>query len=294
MASSSYSSTSTCHRESRQPPTRLGVLGVGELAESLLVALARGCQREGWSRHGLEFHLSPRNDVRSHRLGWRFGAIRHVSNVAVCEASLCILVGVRPQQLEALAVELRESHALSKHHHLMVMAAGVPLADLQRWFAPARVVRVMTGLAVSGGQSALTLYPEDPLARDLLSPAVRQVIAFEEEGAFEASMLGVCVNAWQLAQQQALLDWFQTVPGISGPQARQMLMTQLRDALALMEAHPDTPPGELASRIGTPGTWTARGLEQLGGKEGAHRQWQHVLEQLRGEIEQGAGASRSE
>jgi len=68
----------------------------------------------------------------------------------------------------------------------------------------------------------------------------------------------------------------------------------LRDALALMEAHPDTPPGELASRIGTPGTWTARGLEQLGGKEGAHRQWQHVLEQLRAEIEQGSASPGSE
>ena len=294
MASSTYSSTSTCHRESRQPPTRLGVLGVGELAESLLVALARGCQREGRSRHDLEFHLSPRNDVRSHRLGWRFGAIRHASNVAVCESSLCLLVGVRPEQLEALASELRESHALSKDHHLMVLAAGVPLQQLQRWFAPARVVRVMTGLAVCEGQSALTLYPEDPLTRDLLGPAVRQIIAFDDEAAFEASMLAVCVNAWQMAQQQALLDWFQTVPGMSGPQARLLLMAQLRDALALMEAHPDTPPGELASRIGTPGTWTARGLEQLGGKEGAHRQWQHVLEQLRAEIEQGSASPGSE
>lgn len=284
MASSSYPSTSTCHRESRQPPTRLGVLGVGELAESLLVALARGCLRDGRSRHDLEFHLSPRNDVRSHRLGWRFGAVRHASNVAVCEASLCVLVGVRPQQLEALAMELRENRALSKDHHLMVMAAGVSLTDLQRWFAPARVVRVMTGLAVSEGQSALTLYPEDSLTRDLLGPAVRQAVAFNEEAAFEASMLAVCMNAWQLAQQQALLDWFQTVPGITGPQARQLLMTQMRDALALMEAHPDTPPGELASRIGTPGTWTARGLEQLGGKEGAHRQWQQVLEGLRSEL----------
>ncbi|WP_024950755.1 pyrroline-5-carboxylate reductase family protein [Cobetia crustatorum] len=283
MASPSYSSP--CYRESRSPPMRLGVLGVGELTESLLVALARGSQREGRSRTDLEFHLSPRNDVRSHRLGWRFGAVRHASNVAVCEASLCLLVGVRPDQLEPLASELREAQVLEADHHLMVTAAGVPLVDLQRWFAPARVVRVMTGLAVSEGQSALTLYPEDLLTRDLLGPAVKQIIAFAEEEAFEASMLAVCINAWQLAQQQALLDWFQTVPGMSGPQARQLLMAQLRDALALMEAHPDTPPGELASRIGTPGTWTARGLEQLGGSEGAHRQWQHVLEGLRSELD---------
>lgn len=283
MASSHFSPR---YRESRNPPMRLGVLGVGELSESLLVALSRGYQREERKWQGLDFHLSPRNDVRSHRLGWRFGAIRHTSNVAVCESSLCLLVGVRPEQLEALASELRETRALSDDHHLMVLAAGVALADLQRWFAPARVVRVMTGLAVAEGQSALTIYPDDLLTRDLLGPAVRQVIAFDEEEAFDASMLAVCLNAWQLAQQQSLLDWFQTVPGVSGPQARQLLMTQLRDVLALMEAHPDTPPGELASRIGSPGTWTARGLEQLGGKEGAHRQWQNVLEHLRDDLQQ--------
>lgn len=245
----------------------VGVVGVGALASAMVQALHR-------ARRSMVFHLSPRNAqaVASLQAQLHLQAVAHHSNQAVIDASPMLIIGVRPAQLQALADEVQ----FSAHHHVMVLSAGTPLRDLQRLFAPARVTRLMTGLAVSEGRSAISCYPGDASVQALWEPACSHLIAFEEEAQFEASVLAVCANAWWLDQLAAMSQWLVTSTGMQPAQAQALLATNMADVAQMLALNPDKSPAEIARFIGSPGTYTAAGLNQLQTSQ-AHRHWVDAL-----------------
>lgn len=252
----------------------VGVLGVGALAGALLRALV-----PAWPDR--RFHLSPRGEAGSRELATCFGLERHASNQSVVDACRFLIVGVRPAQIAPLAAELQ----LTDAHHLLVLAAGTPLAQLRTTFAPATVTRVMAGLAVAGGRSSISLFPRHNEAQALFAPACAALLAFDEEAHFDASVLAICANAWWLEQLGALTDWMSQRTGMSRAQAQALLAGNMADVAALLALSPDRRPQELARAIGTPGTYTALGLDQLQAN-GAHAAWleamDHVLARLAG------------
>ena len=230
----------------------LGVLGVGALASALVLALHR-------ARSGTTFHLSPRSAGAVATLQTQVQAVAHGSNQQVADACQMLIIGVRPAQLQALADEV-QFHA---GHHLMVLSAGTPLADLQRLFSPARVTRLMTGLAVSEGRSAISCYPPDAQVQALWKPACASVIAFEDESQFEASVLAVCANAWWLDQLAVMSQWLVDHTGMQPTQARALLAANMADVAHMLTLNPDKSPAEIARFIGSAGTYTGAGLDHL-------------------------------
>jgi pyrroline-5-carboxylate reductase len=230
----------------------MGVLGVGALVSALVMALHRA-----WP--GATFHLSPRNAEAVATLKTQVQAVVHSGNQQAVDACQMLIIGVRPAQLQALADEV-QFHA---GHHLMVLSAGTPLVDLHRLFAPARITRLMTGLAVSEGRSAISCYPPDARVQALWKPACASVIAFEKEAQFEASLLAVCANAWWLDQLAAMSQWLVDNTGMQHSQAQTLLAANMADVAQMLTLNPDKSPAEIARFIGSPGTYTGAGLDHL-------------------------------
>jgi len=249
-------------------PTRVGVLGVGALASAMVQALHR-------ARPALQFYLSPRNAEASAQLAEQVDATVCASNQAVADACDWLLVGVRPAQLDTLAAELH----LRPQHRLMALSAGTPLQGLAQQFAPASVVRLMTGLAVAGGASAISCYPADEAVQALWQGACGSVIAFDVEAHFEASTLAVCANAWWLDQLAVLSQWMVTTTGMREDQARALLACNMADVPQMLALYPAHTPAQLARFIGSPGTYTEQGLNHLQ-TQAAHVPWVQALEQL--------------
>jgi pyrroline-5-carboxylate reductase len=246
----------------------IGVLGVGALAGALVLALHRA-----WP--GMTFHLSPRSAGAVATLQTQVRAVAHSSNQQVADACQVIIIGVRPAQLQALADEVH-FHA---DHHLLVLSAGTPQADLQRLSAPARVTRLMTGLAVSEGRSAISCYPPDAQVQALWKAACASVIAFDDEAQFEASVLAVCANAWWLDQLAVMSQWLVNNTGMQPAQAQALLAANMADVAQMLTLNPKKSPTELARFIGSPGTYTGAGLDHLKAAN-AHQPWVDALAQV--------------
>jgi pyrroline-5-carboxylate reductase len=207
----------------------------------------------------MRFHLSPRSAQNVADLQRRVSAVAHHSNQAVADACQMLIIGVRPAQLQTLADEVE----FSAHHVLMVPSAGTSLVELQAQFAPARVTRLMTGLAVAAGRSAISCYPPDAQVKALWEPACTDVIAFDVEAHFDASVLAVCANAWWLDQLGVMSHWLVRSTGMQPAQAQALLAANMADVERMLAIHPDKSPAELASFIGSTGTYTAAGLGHL-------------------------------
>ena len=233
-------------------PDAIGVLGIGALASALVLALHRA-----WPE--MAFQLSPRNAVAVAALQSRVGAVPHGNNQSVVDTCQMLIIGVRPADLPALASEVQ----FSPHHHLLVLSAGTPLADLQRLFAPARVTRLVTGLAVSEGRSAISCFPPDAQVQALWQPACAAVVAFDHEVQFEASVLAVCANAWWLDHLAVMSQWLVDHTGMQPAQAQALLASNMADVAQMLALNPDKAPTEIARFIGSPGTYTGAGLDHL-------------------------------
>jgi pyrroline-5-carboxylate reductase len=243
----------------------MGVLGVGALASALVLAMHRA-----WPE--MVFHLSPRNATAVATLQKQVPAVPHHSNQSVADACQMLIIGVRPAQLQALADAVR----FTAQHHLMVLSAGTTQADLQRLFAPARVTRLMTGLAVSEGRSAISCFPPDAQVQSLWQPACAAVIAFEKEAQFEASVLAVCANAWWLDQLAVMSQWLVNNTGMAPAQAQTLLAANMADVAQMLTLNPNKSPAEIARLIGSPGTFTGAGLDHLQSAK-AHQPWLDAL-----------------
>lgn len=246
-------------------PQAIGVLGVGALASALVLALHR-------ARPALQLHCAPRNTQAVAALRTQLPVRLQPSNQALADSCRMLLIGVRPAQLQALAGEVQ----LTDQHHLLVLSAGTPLAELQALFAPARVTRLMTGLAVAGGRSAISCHPPHAVVHALWQPACAAMLAFEDEAQFEASTLAVCANAWWLDQLGALARWLVDATGMQPAQAQALLGANMADVAQMLAQHPGTPAAALARAIGSPGTYTAWGLDQLQAAQ-AHQPWVDAL-----------------
>jgi len=246
----------------------LGVIGVGALARAMVLALHRA-----WP--DLKFHLSPRNALIAAQLHESLGTQLHASNQQVADTCRTVIIGVRPAQLQELAAAVR----FAAHHHLWVLSAGTPLVDLQRLFAPARVTRLMTGLAIEGGHSAISCHPPDALVQALWQGASAAVIALEDEGQFEASVLAVCANAWWLDQLSALTNWLVQRTGMAPEKAQALLVHNMADVARMLSLNPECRAAELARFIGSPGTYTGQGLDHLQATD-AHQPWQQALDMV--------------
>ncbi|MDR0208918.1 MAG: NAD(P)-binding domain-containing protein [Pseudomonas putida] len=228
----------------------LGILGVGELTEKIVL----GLRRAGYTGAIL---LSPRNAERAQALAQRCDCQVLADNQSVVDQAEAVLLGVRPASLNELAAQVR----LRPGQHLLSLAAGVGLEQLGQAFPAARCVRVMLSYAAQFNQSNVVVCPADPLTEQCLG-SLGQLVVLEDEAAFELATVAACMNGWFYFLLHDLQQWLSD-KGLPPEQARALVLGNLQDCVASAQRQPDQSLNALGQAIATPGTFTADGLAVL-------------------------------
>src|SRR5215218_4283206 len=189
-------------------PAHLGSVGVGAIAEAIVIGLCEGEDALG------SIHLSPRNAVRARRLAARYPAV-HVadSNQTVVKRAEVVLLCVRPQDAPAAFADLD----FRPQQAVISVIAGVPVDALRRMVGPAEVlVRAIPLPAVARRAGLTAIHPPHAVARAIFDP-LGGVIAVEDERAFDALSASTATIAAHLAYLDTISRW---LAGRGVPQAQ--------------------------------------------------------------------------
>jgi pyrroline-5-carboxylate reductase len=185
-------------RKRREIASDLGIVGVGSIAEAIIIGLCEG------EDDPPSIHLSPRSAVRASRLAARYPSVHVVdSNQTVVERADVVLLCVRPQDAPAALSDL----AFRAQHAVISVMAGVPIADLRPLAAPAGVlVRAIPLPAVARRAGLTAIHPRHQLARAIFEP-LGGVIAVDDERAFDALSASTATIAAHLAYLDTISRW---------------------------------------------------------------------------------------
>jgi len=125
-----------------------GFLGGGQMA----TAIAKGVVKAGISEDaGIAFYEP--NTQQVEKLSKQFPKARMMSSAGgLFESAHRLILAVKPQVLDGIASSL--SHHVTPHHHLVSIAAGIPLSKLTQWFRTERITRVMPNTPCQNMQGA--------------------------------------------------------------------------------------------------------------------------------------------
>ena len=227
---------------------RIGVIGVGHLAATLLA---------GWRRSGLpseEVRLSPRGHAR--RLAQAHGYALARDNADLVTWADAVLLAVRPGD----AAQALRGLQWRSGQVVLSACAGVALEDLQAEAAPARVCRIMPLTAAGIGASPTTCFP--PFAEIVpLLERLGPVIPLTREADFETATVSAAVYGWALSLIGASIDWA-AAKGLPPETARQLSGATFA-AAGRMACEPGADVAALLAELVTPGGITERGLQVL-------------------------------
>jgi pyrroline-5-carboxylate reductase len=228
----------------------LGIIGVGELAEKVVIGLRRG----GYTGAIL---LSPRNGERARALAdaWHCQVLPH--NQAVVDQAETVLLAVRPAALGEVASQAR----FRAGQRLLSLVAGISLEQLASAFPEALCIRVMLSYAAQFNQSTVVVCPADSVAEHCLS-SLGQLVVLEDESAFELATVAACMNGWFYFLLHDLQQWLSD-KGLPAEQARALVLSNVNDCVTSAQKQPEQSLLALGQAIATPGTFTAEGLAVL-------------------------------
>ncbi len=187
---------------------RIGILGVGSLAEYLI----RGAK-------GVEFVLSPRSAERVARLGCEVAA----SNQAVVDACDAVLVCLPA----ATGLGVVQGLRFRAGQTVCSAMAGVSLAALRRAVGPVQgYVSMMPGYANAYAMGPSLLYPADPFWAEFLGH-VGPVHEFDTVEAFEVAAVMGAMSGASVFLMRHLADWF-VGRGLEPDLARRLVAEVLR------------------------------------------------------------------
>lgn len=244
--------------------TRVGILGVGRLAEFLVAGLVR-------EPGPPPLTLSPRNRERARRLAERHDLAVARDNAALVAASDLVLLATRPADAPAAADGL----PWRPDHTLVSLCAGLPLAALAPHAGSAALARAMPVSAAVIGESPTALYPDLAPARAVLS-RLGPVLALPDEPAFEAASVMAAAYGWLHALAAELTGWAAEA-GVEPATARALTAGMMRAAAGMVAAQPDLSFEDMLEELATPGGVTALGLERLGERD-ALAAWREACE----------------
>ncbi len=244
----------------------IGILGVGELTEKVVI----GLRRSGFTGRVL---LAPRNRERAEQLASSWACEVMASNQAVVEAAQLLVLGVRPEGVEQLAHEVR----FKPRQTLVSLVAGLTLGELKGHFPHAHLVRAMLSYAAQINQSTVVITPGGQPHESVLG-ALGSLVVLDDEQAFELATVAACMNGWFYFFLNDLQQWF-TDKGLSQEQARQLVLGNLQDCLASARHRPLASLEALGNAIATPGTFTAAGLDVLRDKAAA-QPWKQACDEV--------------
>lgn len=229
---------------------KIGVIGVGHLAEYLVKGLRRASP-------DIEMVLSPRNIVRSAQLATRTGASVASDNQAVVDAVELVLLTTRPGDAVSVCDEL----AFLPENTVVSTAAGLPLATLQPVVEPATLVRAMPISCAALNQSPTLLYPDNPMASALFG-MLGHVHSLPDEARFAPASVTSAFYGWVYALLGETIAW--TVrSGVPAPTARSLVLETVGGAVSMAQSQPDEDLFAMLDTLATPGGITEHGLDIL-------------------------------
>jgi pyrroline-5-carboxylate reductase len=247
-----------------------GFLGVGSIAEAMVVGLCSGEQAP-------EVVLSPRSVSRSSALAERFATARVAEdNQAVVDASDVVVICLLPQQADVV-----DELTFRPDQQVVSAMAGVPVARLRELVAPATdVARSVPLPAVASRDSVTPVHPPTEAAT-VLFDALGGTLPVEEERAYESLSAASATVAAHLDQLGTIAGWV-AGHGIDAQLARRYVADQFA-ALAPELRTPDIDFAALAAAHATPGGLNeqfARDLSQAGVPEVVRRGLDDLMERI--------------
>ncbi|MFN9508790.1 MAG: pyrroline-5-carboxylate reductase [Planctomycetota bacterium] len=182
-----------------------------------------------------------------------------------------LILAVKPQVLEGIAMGLAQH--VTPHHHLISIAAGIPLAKLTQWFRTERFTRVMpntpcqclqgaSGIAHSHGVS-----DQDKEWTDRVFRSVGTVVGVTDEQLHAVTGVSGSGPAYVLMMIEALSDG-----GVASGLSREValkLATQTVLGAATMVQQTQVHPAILREQVTSPAGTTIEALKVL--ESGAFR-----------------------
>ena len=235
-----------------------GLLAHGWPAELVAVVETAPARRRDLTAHD-RLAVTATVEEALHALGNRDGR----SGAGGGEGEIGALIAVKPHDVEAACRSLA-GHPVRR---VLSIAAGVGLADLERWAAPAVVLRAMpnTPALVGAAASALSAgsgagADDVAWARTLLS-AVGCVVELPESALDAVTGLSGSGPAYVFLVAEALIDAGVLV-GLTRPVARELAVQTLLGSARLL-AETGEEPAVLRAAVTSPGGTTAAGVRAL-------------------------------
>jgi len=235
-------------------PGPLWLIGCGNMAGAML---------EGWLARGLDPAL-----ITVVRPSGTQAApnVRTLTTLPEGEVPALVLLGVKPQKLDAVAPAL--ARVLDPATILISILAGTELASLrQRFPTPRTIIRAMPNTPVRLNQGATSLLSDstDSAARATVETLMRSLGAaewIEDEALFDvATALAGSGPAFLFRFIDALAKGGEAL-GLPADQAHRLAIATVQGTASLAAASPETPHA-LAERVASPGGMTRKGLDVL-------------------------------
>jgi pyrroline-5-carboxylate reductase len=175
-----------------------GFVGAGELTAAIVTGLSTDVADPP------PIFLSPRGRDVGRDLAGRFPHVRVCdSNQDVLENATTVVLAVRPRQAPDVLADL----SFRPEHVVVSALAGVRLARLREWVAPAEVlVRAIPLPSAARRQSLTAMYPDNAVARELFD-RVGGVLVPGEEATLEAFSAATATFAAHLDYLATIADW---------------------------------------------------------------------------------------
>ena len=176
-----------------------------------------------------------------------------------------LILAVKPQVLEGIASPL--SHRVTPHHHLVSIAAGIPLSKLTHWFRTERITRVMPNTpcqnlqGASGVAHAHGVNDEDRAWITRVFQSVGLVVQVTDEQLHAVTGVSGSGPAYVLMMIEALSDG-----GVAAGLSREVslkLATQTVLGAAAMVQQTKVHPAVLREQVTSPAGTTIEALKIL-------------------------------
>lgn len=240
---------------------RIGIIGGGFMGEAFL----RGILRAG---------VAPPSDVAvaelspARRAALTEHGVRVTDDVeSACIGADLVLLAVKPQDLALVAQSLQGTFAPGAV--LVSIAAGVPLAALERWSGHRACVRVMPNLPAAIGEGAAAFYVSSSVTdaqrsrvRAVLDAVATAVVEVHDDDAVDlATALHGSGPAYVYLVIEALVDSAVRLGMKRGDASSLVLSTFVGAARYAIETGQH--PAELRNAVTSPGGTTAAALAEL-------------------------------
>lgn len=240
---------------------RVGIIGGGFMGEAFL----RGIVRSGFAAPG-EIAVAEKAPGRHAALS-EHGVRVTDDTESACIGANIVLLAVKPQDLAHVAEGLRG--ALAANSVLVSIAAGIPLAEVQRFSGHRAAVRVMPNTPVAIGEgAAVYLVSNDVTAEQrlsvqrLLEGVCTAVIEVPDDEAVDlATAVHASGPAYVYLVIEAMIDAAVRL-GMKRPDASALVLATVSGSARYAIAT-GTHPAELKNAVTSPGGTTAAALREL-------------------------------